>query len=164
MKPRSDGLFAKLKPAQREELLTLLTSGGDYEEAKKLCSGWGVPTSLSALSRFYSTHSFAWRLDRAKAAAQATAGTSPESIQAEQARLLAQKIFEAVASPDCPPKVLIALRGLEVKADALRLAERRVAVLERQMADAKAKLEGLKSKGGLSPKTLKEIEEAANLL
>ncbi len=164
VKPRADGLFARLKPAQREELLSKLTEGLSGEDAVKLCASWKVKTSDSSVSRFFAVHAFSWRLDRAKAAAATVANVSPEETEAAKSRLLSQKIFEAVADVNCPPKVLIALRNLEVKADALRLADRRVKVLESQMAEAKAKLQGLKSKGGLSPKTLKEIEEAANLL
>ena len=43
-------------------------------------------------------------------------------------------------------------------------ASRRVALLEENAAKAKAALEGLKSKGGLTAETLKTIEEAAKLL
>lgn len=163
-KPRADGLFAQLKPAQRDELMSGLINGLPGDKAVELCKKWGVKTSDSSVSRFFATHSFPWRLERAKAAAAATADVSVQDVEEAQSRLLAQKTFEAIADASCPPKVLIALRGLELKAEALKLADRRVSVLERQMAEAKAKLEGLKSKGGLSPKTLKEIEAAANLL
>lgn len=46
----------------------------------------------------------------------------------------------------------------------LQLAERRVVLLEDNAKKAKAALEQVKSKGGLSPSTLKQIEEAAALL
>ena len=44
------------------------------------------------------------------------------------------------------------------------IAYRRVKILEENAAKAKAALEGLKSKGGLTPETLARIEEAARLL
>lgn len=46
----------------------------------------------------------------------------------------------------------------------LKLAERKVSLLENAAAQAKEKLHGIVSKGGLSAETLKQIEEAAGLL
>ena len=46
----------------------------------------------------------------------------------------------------------------------LRLAERKVVLLEAAASQAKEKLQGIVSKGGVSPETLKIIEEAAGLL
>ena len=50
------------------------------------------------------------------------------------------------------------------KAAKLALAERRITLLEGAAQQAKEKLQGIASKGGLSPETLKQIEEAAGLL
>jgi hypothetical protein len=141
MKARSDSLFCRLKPAQREELLEMLCeTGASVDTALKKCASWGVKTSAGAVSRFYSVHAFAWRLDRAKAIAEATSQISPQAIEEQKSRLLSQKIFEAISDLDCPPKVLIALRGLELKAATLHLAERRVKVLEAQLSEGKAAL------------------------
>jgi hypothetical protein len=46
----------------------------------------------------------------------------------------------------------------------LQLVERRVLLLEDNAAKAKATLEAVKKTGGLSPETLRQIEEAARLL
>lgn len=46
----------------------------------------------------------------------------------------------------------------------LKLAERRVALLEGNAAAAKQQLEAVKKDGGLTPETLRKIEEAAKLL
>jgi hypothetical protein len=137
MKIRSDSLFAKLTPAQREELLQRCVEEGlSLEDGTELLRGWGVKSSSQALSRFVSTHGFAWRLERAKAAAAAT--QAAPSFEAEKSRLLQQKIFEAVADANCPPKVLVALRSLDLKAAEVKIQERRVALLEAkaQQADA----------------------------
>lgn len=158
MKPKPNSLWAALKPAQRDDLMSLLIDQGEgYAKAMDLCKTWKVRTSISALSRFYNQHGFAWRLERAKAAAAATEGTTPESIEESKARLLSQKIFEAIADPACPPKVLIALRNLEVKREALKLAERRVAVLEAKISDAKAILDNTAASPAERERKLKAI-------
>ncbi len=138
MKARSDSLFAKLKPAQREELLMQLNGGMKLDDAAAQCSKWGIKASPVAVSRFYSVHSFAWRLERASAAAAASMNVSPEAAEQAKSTLLAKKIFEAVADADCSPKVLIALRGLELDAQKVRLAERRVTILEKKLSEGKA--------------------------
>jgi hypothetical protein len=142
--------------------MLFLTNGGAVEAAVELCAGWGVKTSVGSVSRCYSAQAFAWRLERARIAADSTKALP--NFETEQARLLQQKIFETLASADCDPKVLIALRGLEISAMDLKLKERRVVILENNQAQAKALLEGIKSKGGLTRETLAEIEKAAKLL
>jgi hypothetical protein len=161
MKIRSDSLFAKLTPARRVELLQLcLEQGAGLEEGLKLLQGWGVKSSVQGLSRFVSTHGFAWRLERAKAAA----AESQPGFEEQKSRLLQQKIFETVADANCPPKVLVALRSLDLKAAAVKIQERRVELLEKKMAEAKQTLEQIKGRGGLTPETLRQIEEAAKIL
>jgi hypothetical protein len=46
----------------------------------------------------------------------------------------------------------------------MALKERRIALLESAASEAKKRLEGIKSKGGISKETLQQIEEAAKLL
>ena len=52
----------------------------------------------------------------------------------------------------------------KLKERELKIAERRVAALETKQAQAKDKLDKIVAKGGLTPDTLKHIEEAAKLL
>jgi hypothetical protein len=121
MKVRSDSLASKLTADQRDELLTSLDAGVALKDALKLLVGWGIETSLAALSRFYSTHAFGWKLERAKAAAEVTREVS--GFADDQARLLEQKTFEALASVDVSPKVLLAFQALKLKRRALDLME-----------------------------------------
>ena len=175
MKARSDSLFAKLKPAQREELFTLLVEqGAGLADGITLLKKWGVSSSAPALSRFISSHGMSWRIDRAKAAAQATRGQLPKDWETERKRALAQKEFE-LTFRDLSAKEWYMLKSAELDERQMRLKElvepakleiasRRVALLEENAAKAKAALEGLKSKGGLTAETLRTIEEAAKLL
>ena len=61
-KPRSDSLYARLTPEQRDELIGLLDSGKELVKAQALCKSWGVETALSSVSSFYSKYHFQWLL------------------------------------------------------------------------------------------------------
>jgi len=175
MKPRSDSLFAKLKPAQRDELLTnQVGQGAPLTDGLALLEKWGLRASYASLSRFISSHGMVWRIDQAKAAAEATRGSLPKDWSAERKRALAMKEFE-LTFRDLSTKEFYMLKSAEIDERAmslkekieprkLEIAERRVALLEENAAKAKAALEGLKTKGGLTAETLKTIEEAAGLL
>jgi hypothetical protein len=164
MKARSDSLKAKLSEPQLDELFQNLQSGLSYQDAAAwLLSQHKIKASVSAVCNCYARWSFSWQLERAKAAAQAV--EKAPTFEAEKARLLSQKIFEAVAQADVPPKVLIALRSLELEADKVKLAERRVKVIEQKVEEVREKLnKAKKAKGGVSKKTLEEIEQSLNLL
>ena len=136
MKVRSDSLSSKLTADQRDELLTALDAGVALKDALKLLESWGIVTSMAALSRFYGTHGFAWRLENAKAAAEAARDIS--GFQEDQARLLEQKVFETLARADVDPRVLLTLRAQDMKVRELDLAERRVAALESKLQKAGA--------------------------
>ena len=62
MKARSDSLFAKLKPAQREELFTLLVEGGAaLADGIALLKKWGAPAVVSEVERITTTRRTAAR-------------------------------------------------------------------------------------------------------
>lgn len=121
MKARADSLHAKLTPDQRDEVFAALDSGMALKDVLSLVESWGADSSIAALSRFYSTHAFAWRLERAKAAAEATREVS--GFAGDQARLLEQKVFETLAAVDVDPRVLLALRAQDMKRRELDLAQ-----------------------------------------
>jgi hypothetical protein len=175
MKTRSDALWSKLKPAQREELLTLCLEGGaPLTEGLELLKSWGVRASLAGLSRCISSHGLPWRVERARAAAEVASGGLPKDWEQERRRALAMREFELTFRElSAQEWALLKARELderamrlkeEVEPRKLALAERRVALLEENAAKAKAALENLKTKGGLTPETLRTIEEAAGLL
>lgn len=176
MKHRSDSLFARLKPEQREELLVqALEAGQGYEALKKLCSDkFGISVSLAALSRFLSRESLSWRLERAKAAAERTLGQLPADWEKRQKEALAQQLFQATLG-NLEVKEAYLLKSLELEEAKVRLKDRevglkvqtlelRVKEFEAKTAAVRAKLEKVVSKGGVDPKTLKTIESALNLL
>jgi len=157
MKTRSDSLWAQLKPAQRDELMGLFDSGKSYADGVSLCAQWGVKTSAGALSRLYTVQGFSWRLERAKAAAEATRAALPRNFEFQQKELVAQKIFELVARGDADPKAIIAVRKLELEAERLDLAERRVSLLEAKLREGKEVMSDTKLTEAERSQKLKEI-------
>lgn len=168
MKVRSDSLFAKLKPAQREELLDLCVGQGASGTAgQALCATWGLSVSSASLSRFFSSHGMPWRIDRAKAAAEATRGALPKDWESQRKRALAQKEFE-LTFRDLSAKEWFMLKSMELDERQVRLKEtiepkkleildRRVTLLEKQAAEALATVEDGKLSDAQKADRIREI-------
>jgi len=150
---------------------------------------WGLDVSVGAVCGFFARHGFAWRMEQAKAKAADRATKLPKDFEAKKRAALAQREFEA-AYQDLSIKETIALRQLEqderilqlkerIEPEKLKVAQRRakaaeetvklhlrrIELLETSAKEAKDKLTAITaSKGGLTPETLKQIEEAAALL
>jgi hypothetical protein len=86
----------------------------------------------------------------------------------EGLRKVGQMIFTSEMIEGGDVKAFVELVKLQLQAQALEINARKVKLLEDAAAEAKAKLLALtssaQSRGGLTPETLKEIEEAAGLL
>lgn len=146
MKIRSDSLFAKLTPAQREELFSALcVESKSYADAAAMCSAWNVTTSIGALHKFYSQHSFAWRVAEAKASAEAMDATIPQDLEVKTRALLKQRQFE-IALGNLTINELEALAKMDVNARAqtlreniepekLKVMQRRCELLEKKMSE-----------------------------
>lgn len=173
-------LEKKLTTAQVDVLLPFMKSvKGDRAKAGlKLCEEWGVQTSRTAVHTFYKRHYFGWCLERAAWVAKQTENM-PE-FDKEFRTLTVQKLFSEMADTDCDPKFMIMARSLQIEQDKLNLAtrsaetrfklerekltlaDRRVKVLERRIEATKKVVSEAKAKG-LTPETLKQIEEKLGL-
>jgi hypothetical protein len=129
-KPRSDSLWARLSAEQRQELLVeLVEEGISLAAAKEKCGTWGVETSAGSLSAFLSQHGLPWRLERARASAEASKDSLPTDWEAAKARGFASRQFE-LAFSELSAKELACLRGLELEERRLALAERDLVLKE----------------------------------
>jgi len=170
-KVRSDSVWARLKPEQRDQLMVdLLEKGSSLAEARQMMGSQGIRTSEAALSNLLSRHGLPWRLERARERAEESAASLPADWDARKRRGFAQREFE-LAFSELSAAEVVAMRRLDLEERKLRLTERevglkerRIALLESAAASAKSKLESIKKKGGLTADTLKQIEEAAGLL
>ena len=140
MKIRSDSLYAKLAPAQREELLhALIVEAKSYDWAVDKCEEWNVSTSPSGLSALLSRHGIRWRIERAKVAAKASEKTLPKNHEEATRRGLAQREFE-LAFDDLSVKELVALKRLQLAQAKIELDSRKLAILEAKQQEAEKTL------------------------
>jgi ribosomal protein L14E/L6E/L27E len=114
-KIRSDSLYAKLTPDQRDLLFEWLCDEGiGHEEASARCAEqFGLQPSESALSGYLKQHGFAWRMDRAKEMANDKATSLPKDYDAKKKTALAQREFEK-AYHDLTTQEVIALQRLDL--------------------------------------------------
>ena len=78
--------------------------------------------------------------------------------------LLSQKTFEAVLQQDTDLKTLLGLFGLVLKFKQQALAERKLELLSAKLHERDPRRRQRKPPGGLSPETLRQIEEMAKIL
>lgn len=171
-KPRGDAKLKTLPDALQEELFQLLRRTTAEKAAAWLLEKHAVKTSAGSLSEFFSWYPRSGWLKQASNFSdtlQATLKNLPAlKVTAAEAEQIAQVNFEILAAQNRDPDLFMALQHGKLKKAELALKEskHRLALeqSEEKRASAKAKLEGLKSKGGLSAETLKQIEEAAAIL
>lgn len=168
-KIRADALFFKLTPEQRELLFEwLIIEGISLKDARaKVQKEFGIETSLSALSSYYSRHGFSWRVEQAKAAAEAEGATLPKNIDELIRRRMKQRRFElsigkltltelkALALMDGEERKLRLKETIEPAK--LAIAERRVAVLERKFQESENTLKDTTLSPEQKEKKMREI-------
>jgi hypothetical protein len=180
MDSRSDSLAAKL---QRADLLDeyfawWLAERPSIAARKEWLEKVQMPHSNDAIHNLHrSSEAAMWRNAAAAKARAAMDANLPKNIDSLIRKSLLDQRFNAVMG-ELSHKELMDQFVLEADSERLRqgreklalenrkveLAERRVVLLEDNAAKAKAALEGLKTKGGLTAETLATIEQAAGLL
>jgi hypothetical protein len=131
---------------------------------------YGFTVSLSTLSEFYSWLRQKKRVEAAaERASQARLQLAKDpDMTPEGLRKVGQMIFTSEMIEGGDVKAFVELVKLQLQAQALEINARKLKLLEDSAAEAKAKLLALtssaQSRGGLTPETLKQIEEAAGLL
>lgn len=163
---------------QQAQLTDWLLGNIPYHKAKALLKKeFQVETSLAALSAFWDTV-----VSSALIARRQQAVTTADEI-AEEAKkkpgqfdlatldAIRQKALAISIDPRSAPgevkslfMLLIKARDQELKNKDIEIKLRRLEIIEKNAAQAKETLTAVAAKGGLSPETIKEIEEAAKLL
>lgn len=180
-KPRSDKKLAQLTDEQADTLFAWMRGGLSYAEIRTaVAREFEIETSVRALSDWWEERVTAEEKARVLRAANVASSVGadlvarlPEITDALRGQLT-QKAFE-VALLGGDEKTIATLMGIvgdinkgeldraKLTIDVKKL-EQRVREYEEKNAAAKAALAGLASKGGLTPETIREIEEAAKLL
>jgi hypothetical protein len=158
-KTRSDSLYAALSPKQREEVYDACSNAWHLTKIVALCAGWGVRTSPAALSRFYANRLLDYQEEQLQLA-KSIAGNMPdaEEIQKGINSITRQKLFESVLKLKPDPKVLLALRKIELAEEANALSR------ERLLSKLDAGLEALHREIKGNPKALAIFEELKGAL
>lgn len=167
--------MSQLSEVAQAQLSEWMLSGLPYHTILPMVQKeFGITTSLAALSGFYSSYCSAAliaRRQRAVSTADAVAeeaAASPGRWDAATIDALKQQAFELAIQPGVNPREVKSLFSLVLKAKDQDLAERqleqRIREYEEKAAAAKAVLDGVTSKGGLTAETLQKIEEAARML
>jgi len=182
-KPRSDSKLKNLPEERREQIIAWLNTTkteehpGGLAYAREQLAADGIKVSNSTLSEFWAY----WDLQQDFSDADLAATFAEEQMRAfdpanaQKAEDFGNFVFTSKAVRQKDPQTFVALQRLKLDKDSARtrasqedrkiqLAARRVQLLEDKAAKAKAALEGLKTKGGLTAETLRTIEEAAKLL
>jgi len=130
-------LWKKLTPEQREELLiALVDQRVGIDAGLALVKAWNVPTSLSAVHRFYHSERSNWTIERAKRFGAETLGMLPGEMDDAQRKLVQQKAFELASSSDISAKDLLKLRDQEIKLITLQQSDRKLKILEAKFNEA----------------------------
>lgn len=173
-KARADSKLDGLPPARHAELVQGLLCGWSYLQAIDwLAVECGVSVSLSSFTPFHRRHVEPVLRERKQFAALSAATLAKlakETAAFDAAAIgeLKEYAYRLIRSPESDPEE--ARRWMEtlIKAQAGQRDDRKLSLLEANAREAKAKLLAMtsaaKSAGGLTPETLRQIEEAAGLL
>ena len=163
-KPRSDSKLANLPEETQAEIAVWCKEGLEIGR-NLLASKKSISISVSALSCWYAWYQRQELLTKGNARVLQTLDwfrKNKPKASAEEIRNATFLQLQTLHEDD--PQIQLALLKEQGRDLDREISARRVKLLEDNAAKAKAALEGLKSKGGLTKETLKTIEEAAGLL
>lgn len=152
MKTRSDSLYAKLTPEQREQVFyMLLVENVSLADVDGHIHDWGIATSVQAVSKMLQVHGLGYRLELARETAEATEQLELGDINLQARQGLQKRLFQATFE-NLSVKEAVLLK----RAD---LDERKEAREERKLA-----LEESKFHWGSAEKVLAMVRKNPKLL
>jgi hypothetical protein len=167
---------AEKDPQFAEEMWLYRNPGEDGEKlsmeaiAALLPDTYNISCSVSVVSEFYKWLRLRKRMENAaERASQARYALAQDpNMTPDMLARVGQMVFTAETIEDGNVKAYVELVKLQLQARSLEINARKLKLLEDSAKEAKARLTALttaaKSNGGLTPETLKQIEEAAGLL
>ena len=171
-KPRSDSKLKILSRAQHEQIAKWGENLSLDETAQWIAKEYHITVSVSTVSEFLTWWTLGRKMEEYATFADEVKNTlraMPDiDLTDDQLSKAAQAAFEVRAVKSDDSKLFVALRTLRQRDAQLELERgklaQRVAELERKSNEAKEALEGVKTKGGLTEDTIREIEQAVKLL
>jgi len=184
-KPRSDSKLKNLSLEKQEQLAEWLRTpktgdceGGIRFAMRKCLEEWDLAVGKNAVSEFLPWWDSQEQLrsdnnlveDFQEFVSTQTQGHDPEKAREFLLQAIAFRNYQrgedktAMMALSEQGRAKLEREKVNVAWERTRQSDRRIRLLEQNAAEAKAKLEEVKSKGGLTDETLRKIEEAAKLL
>jgi hypothetical protein len=171
-KTRADAKLKTLPESRQTQLAAWLRVHPQKKVRELVKTEWGLDTSGAALTHFYSWWHGRRRLEETASFVEGLkrdlASLPGLQLSERQVSEAGQLVFEALALKQGDPRLFMGLRRLRLSADAqqidLKRLEQTIRAYEEKQAAAKAALETVTAKGGLTPETLAKVQEALSLL
>lgn len=166
-KLRSDSTFARLSESELARVDDMLLAGRGYDEVRAYMDKCGHACSRTSVVDYYQVHVLPRKWARQQRLARELEAIDTTGLDAATLNALRQRAMELAVTPGSDVKHVNTLFSLVLKAQAQRLEERRVSLLEARAAAADAARAALEQRvhaGGLTPEALALAEEALHLL
>lgn len=170
-KPNSNAVLKSLPQAKRKEIFERFETT-PWQELLHQLKAEGIAAGKTALYEFRSWYEAMRPILEANDFAQRFAETlaADKGLELDPARInkVAQMAFEMQSVQRQDPALFMKLQRLRVQQDTNEIkrsnAEQKLREYEDKVAAVKAALQGAVSKGGITPETLKTIEEQVKIL
>ena len=135
-KLRADSTFARLSEQELAQVNDMLLSGCRYEDVRGWLEKHGYSCSQTSVADYYHTHVLPQKWARQQGIARALDEVDTQGLDAATLDAVRARAMELAITPGAEVKHINTLYSLVLKAQAQRLEERRVALLERKAAAA----------------------------
>lgn len=165
-KLRHDSVAAQLPPHLKEAVDEMFFGGTSYKEVQKRVAGDGIRWSLTSIAQYYHNHIQPLMTTRRKELAAKLNKMNAEGLDEAALQAVRMTVFDLASAPGSDPKTLKILMDLVIRAQQVKLDERRLTLLEERAEEAKRLAEDAlnTARKGLSAETIAEMEERLKLL
>ena len=165
-KLRQDSVAANLPPYLRDAVDEMFFSGTTYKAVQERVAEDGITWSLTSIAQYYHNHVQPLMATRRKDIAAKLNKMDAEGLDEASLQAVRMTVFDLGSAPGGDPKTLKIFMDLVIKAQQMKLDERKLSLLEQKAAEAKRLAEDTlnSARKGLSAETIAEMEERLKLL
>lgn len=165
-KLRQDSVAANLPPYLRDAVDEMFFGGTTYKAVQERVAEDGISWSLTSIAQYYHNHVQPLMATRRKDIAAKLNKMDAGGLDEAALQAVRMTVFDLASAPGSDPKTLKILMDLVIKAQQMKLDERKLSLLEQKAAEAKRLAEDTlnSARKGLSAETIAEMEERLKLL
>lgn len=165
-KLRQDSVAANLPPYLRDAVDEMFFSGTTYKAVQERVAEDGISWSLTSIAQYYHNHVQPLMATRRQDIAAKLNKMDAEGLDEASLQAVRMTVFDLASAPGGDPKTLKIFMDLVIKAQQMKLDERKLSLLEQKAAEAKRLAEDTlnSARKGLSAETIAEVEERLKLL